>query len=540
MLPSIATRWWERHADAVARIVVGCDLPPRWPDSPFTCDASADAGTLLREAAIRVGDGGVAAPAHLVDAVGRVTGVDVRHARVHTGRLAAKITTSLGCRAITHRGHVFLAPGEFRPGTVAGDALLAHELTHVAQQAAHPAAPSVQAKFGFEFELLLPVTSGPPGAIATPSYSQVPKPRALQGQTTMSPVVGEYWDRSGSQGVKLFSVEVDHNSSMNHHKPDGWPKDEDMTVLEIVTEPFDETTATKEVVVDVIDRIARWAEHVVALTEDEGRKPVTELGLDPLATAGGAPPNFIGPVPGARQGTAVSADAYVQQSMGVRLDFVTQEFRRWAPTQDKYTAAWCKHLWAAGQEGTPAYTTKALAKVPTATGRGAVELRGLFALMRYYAGVWNDATLRSAKLSKNQVGIFYYKTQLSTVRNDLAGKYPDIGKALDDPGTRKTIIDALGIPPARKEWADEVLTGTKDSFFIESVNPYSSELLATRLGPPQNSSVGVVIENRELRIVEPPPQQGRFGVSSTARYAANSWAKMAGDLYDRQAEQHGT
>jgi len=138
------------------------------------------------------------------------------------------------------------------------------------------------------------------------------------------------------------------------------------------------------------------------------------------------------------------------------------------------------------------------------------------------------------------VGIFYYKTQLSTVRSDLAGKYPDIGKALDDPGTRKTIIDALGMPPARKAWADEVLTGTKDSFFIESVNPYSNELLATRLGPPQNSSVGVVIENRELRIVEPPPQQGRFGVSTTARYAANSWAKMAGDLYDRQAEQHGT
>ena len=41
----------------------------------------------------------------------------------------------LGARAVTVGEHVAFAPGEYRPGTPVGDALLAHELAHVGQQA---------------------------------------------------------------------------------------------------------------------------------------------------------------------------------------------------------------------------------------------------------------------------------------------------------------------------------------------------------------------------------------------------------------------
>ena len=61
-------------------------------------------------------------------------GYDFSNVRIHTDTKAAGISSGLNARAITIGRDVAFASGEFQPGTLVGDALLAHELAHVVQQ----------------------------------------------------------------------------------------------------------------------------------------------------------------------------------------------------------------------------------------------------------------------------------------------------------------------------------------------------------------------------------------------------------------------
>lgn len=54
--------------------------------------------------------------------------------RLHTDGKAAQLSDQLNARAFTVGEHVAFGPGEYHPGTIAGDALMAHELAHVVQQ----------------------------------------------------------------------------------------------------------------------------------------------------------------------------------------------------------------------------------------------------------------------------------------------------------------------------------------------------------------------------------------------------------------------
>ncbi|MGW4059386.1 eCIS core domain-containing protein [Amycolatopsis sp. NPDC004747] len=73
-------------------------------------------------------DGGVRSD--LESAYGR----DFGGARVHTDARAGALAEELGARAFTVGEDIAFAPGEYRPGTLGGDALIAHELAHVQQQ----------------------------------------------------------------------------------------------------------------------------------------------------------------------------------------------------------------------------------------------------------------------------------------------------------------------------------------------------------------------------------------------------------------------
>ena len=58
--------------------------------------------------------------------------------RVHADERADQLARAVAARAFTTGNDVFFARGEYRPGTPAGDRLLAHELTHVVQQRGAP------------------------------------------------------------------------------------------------------------------------------------------------------------------------------------------------------------------------------------------------------------------------------------------------------------------------------------------------------------------------------------------------------------------
>jgi hypothetical protein len=61
-------------------------------------------------------------------------GSSFSHVRLHNDGTSARLSDRLNARAFTVGEHVAFGSGEFRPGTVAGDALIAHELAHVVQQ----------------------------------------------------------------------------------------------------------------------------------------------------------------------------------------------------------------------------------------------------------------------------------------------------------------------------------------------------------------------------------------------------------------------
>lgn len=63
-----------------------------------------------------------------------VFGMSFSHVRTHTDSAAAGISDRVNARAFTVGSHVAFGSGEYRPGTMLGDALIAHELAHTIQQ----------------------------------------------------------------------------------------------------------------------------------------------------------------------------------------------------------------------------------------------------------------------------------------------------------------------------------------------------------------------------------------------------------------------
>jgi Domain of unknown function (DUF4157) len=77
--------------------------------------------------------GGQAAPAEAVAAVGRTVGQQLGPVTVYTGADAQALAVRHRARAVTYGNEIAFGAGSYRPGTLSGDAVLAHELAHVAQ-----------------------------------------------------------------------------------------------------------------------------------------------------------------------------------------------------------------------------------------------------------------------------------------------------------------------------------------------------------------------------------------------------------------------
>ncbi len=72
------------------------------------------------------------------DRVGEALDDPLTDVRVHADDRADALARSVSARAFTTGADIFFAHGEYRPRTASGDALLAHELTHVVQQRGSP------------------------------------------------------------------------------------------------------------------------------------------------------------------------------------------------------------------------------------------------------------------------------------------------------------------------------------------------------------------------------------------------------------------
>jgi hypothetical protein len=80
-------------------------------------------------------DGGTAAR------IGTALGTDFSHVRAHTDATATDLSKRFNARAFTVGNHIAFGAEQYRPGTLVGDALIAHELAHTIQQRG-PLSPS--------------------------------------------------------------------------------------------------------------------------------------------------------------------------------------------------------------------------------------------------------------------------------------------------------------------------------------------------------------------------------------------------------------
>ncbi|WP_437285438.1 eCIS core domain-containing protein [Sorangium sp. So ce406] len=83
--------------------------------------------------AVRLGSG-VSLDSGTAARFGRALGASVDHVRLHADAHAAALANEMGAVAFTVGPHIGFSEGAFAPGTIRGDAILAHELAHVSQQ----------------------------------------------------------------------------------------------------------------------------------------------------------------------------------------------------------------------------------------------------------------------------------------------------------------------------------------------------------------------------------------------------------------------
>ncbi len=79
--------------------------------------------------------GGMGLPPSLSQEMGRSIGADFGNVRIHADATAASLSRGINARAFTHGQDIYFNQGEYNPSSTAGKHLLAHELTHVVQQA---------------------------------------------------------------------------------------------------------------------------------------------------------------------------------------------------------------------------------------------------------------------------------------------------------------------------------------------------------------------------------------------------------------------
>lgn len=92
------------------------------------------ASRVTPERLIESRSGGETLPAGTRHTMESAIGYDFSQVRIHHGAEAGEMNRQFSALAFTHRNHIYFRDGTYNPGTSEGTRLLAHELTHVAQQ----------------------------------------------------------------------------------------------------------------------------------------------------------------------------------------------------------------------------------------------------------------------------------------------------------------------------------------------------------------------------------------------------------------------
>ncbi|HKV35415.1 MAG TPA: DUF4157 domain-containing protein [Pyrinomonadaceae bacterium] len=107
-----------------------------------TKDGSAPVSNDPQEIQQQLSEGGQPLDSTVNSRMSAAFAHDFSNVRVHSNAQAAELSAGLNARAFTIGSDIAFAGGEYQPGTLVGDALIAHELAHVVQQQTGAAAVS--------------------------------------------------------------------------------------------------------------------------------------------------------------------------------------------------------------------------------------------------------------------------------------------------------------------------------------------------------------------------------------------------------------
>jgi len=97
-------------------------------------DGSFNTSTQFTNRVHRAKHGGSPLPADIQADFGPKLGSDLSQVRVHTGSESAKLNQQIQAKAFTHGNHIHFGAGQYKPNTIQGKRLIAHEVTHTIQQ----------------------------------------------------------------------------------------------------------------------------------------------------------------------------------------------------------------------------------------------------------------------------------------------------------------------------------------------------------------------------------------------------------------------
>ena len=135
-------------------------------------------------------------------------GADFGAVRIHAGDQAVRLSRDLHAQAFTQGSDVFFGAGRYAPGTPAGKRLLAHELTHVVQQAGAPSSRGRAPHKGSA----TPVVPAPRGD-AAPGGSAGRIQRKLSLENTNWPKAKKAWSSPGGGRGVVFATDEPRGSS---------------------------------------------------------------------------------------------------------------------------------------------------------------------------------------------------------------------------------------------------------------------------------------------------------------------------------------
>ncbi len=458
-------------------------------------------------------------------------GADFSAVRVHTGPQAVQLNRDMQAKAFTYGQNIAFNTNQYSPGTTAGKQLLAHELTHVVQQkgdmvrrkegmaTARDAesriaptlrtSPTVQRRFGFEIETPILLTQNRiPEGKTEEEIAEVVSPR--------HPVVAEETD---------YAVHVDHNARLGDLEV-GTPKG---PIVELVTKPMDEFALSEKEVGAKMQKLVDFVKRARNKTKQfTKRRKLRDVGeVTPTAHR-----VYIGsnnPNAPARQGTR----GEVQVTYGLRLERIGEAFRMHANANP--TESVTRNLVEAANNGDAVtnmilnryqnaktyvneegkHKTRKLKNSFTIQQAEIHQLHGLMTLMSNYLIAGRGDSVLGVGWDKNKLGMFFYKSQLSSVRAELTGaadtvlkaRAAKIGNMLLAQNNRRpneNILPSVGV--TAQDWVTRILSGKSDPVFMSLKNSYGKEIEPEPIGEVGSKSTAAVLENRKLGLLRKKAQ----------------------------------